>query len=106
MILFFFYLLKFSFSDRYLLMKRYDFITNHMKIGNNQLVLTPHILEQRLFRIKERHGFLKKIGRAQYNPKLPLYISVDELGKGTDDHFAIEVAKRTYEEYDSYLRTL
>lgn len=87
-------------------MKSYDFITTHMKIDNNQIVLTPHILEQRLFRIKERHGFLKKIGRAQYNPKLPLYISIDDLCKGTDDQFAIHVAKRPYEEYDSYLRTL
>lgn len=77
-----------------------------MEIDNNQIVLTPHILEQRLFRIKERHGFLKKIGRAQYNPKLPLYISIDDLCKGTDDQFAINVAKRTYEEFDSYLRTL
>lgn len=102
----FLFLFSFSFSDRYVLMKRYDFITNNMKIDNNQLVLTPHILEQRLFRIKERHGFLKKIGRDQYNPKLPLYISIDELCKGNDDHFAIHVAKQTYEEYDSYLRTL
>lgn len=87
-------------------MKRYDFIINDMEIENNQLVLTPHILEQRLFRIKERHGFLKKIGRAQYNPKLPLYISLDELCKGTDDQFATRLAKQTYGEYDSYLRTL
>lgn len=77
-----------------------------MKIDNNQLLLTPHILEQRLFRIKERHGFLKKIGRAQYNPKLPLYISIDELCKGTDEQFAEELAKRSYDEYDRYLRTL
>lgn len=87
-------------------MKRYDFIVDHMKIENNQLVSTPHIMEQRLFRIKERHGFLKKIGRAQYNPKLPLYISIDDLCKGTDDQFAVDIAKRTYEEYDHYLRTL
>lgn len=87
-------------------MKRYDFLINHMKIENSQLMLTPHILEQRLFRIKERHGFLKKIGRAQYNPKLPLYISADELCKGTDEQFANKIAKRTYEEYDFYLRTL
>lgn len=77
-----------------------------MKIDNDQLVVTPHILEQRLFRIKERHGFLKKIGRAQYNPKQPLYVSLDELCKGTDDQFATQIAKRTYAEYDSYLRTL
>lgn len=101
-----FFVLTFSFPDRYLLMKCFDFITNDMGIEKNQLVLTPHILEQRIFRIKERHGFLKKIGRAQYNPKLPLYISLDELCKRTDDQFAIEVAKQTYEAYDSYLRTL
>ena len=87
-------------------MTTYEFVTEHMKIENSQLVMQPYILKERLFRIKERHGFLKKIGRAQYNPKLPLYTSIDDLGRGTDEQFAIDIAKRTYEEYDSYLRTL
>lgn len=87
-------------------MERYDFVSHVMKIDNAQLVQTPHILENRLFRIKERHGFLKKIGRAQYNPKKELYISLDALCMGTDNEFVEKIAKRPYEEFDQYLRTL
>lgn len=87
-------------------MQRYDYILNHMKIENSQLARTPHILTNRLFRIKERHGFLKRIKRAQYNPKLELYVSLDDLCFGTDEEFVEKLAKRPYEEYDRYLRTL
>lgn len=87
-------------------MQRYDFLSHHMKIENSQIAKDPYILANRLFRTKERHGFLKKIGRAQYNPKLELYVSLSEMCKGTDEEFATNIAKRPYEEYDRYLRTL
>lgn len=77
-----------------------------MQIDNSQIAATPRILENRLFKIKERHGFLKKIGRAQYNPKLELYVPLDIMCLGTDEEFAVNVAKRPYEEFDQYLRTL
>lgn len=96
----------FNILDRLDFMQRYDFISHYMKIPNSHLAKDPYILANRLFRTKERHGFLKKIGRAQYNPKLELYISLNEMCKGTDEEFATNLAKRPYEEYDSYLRTL
>ncbi|XP_031616844.1 transcription termination factor 3, mitochondrial [Contarinia nasturtii] len=97
---------KFWMMHRFDFMERYDFVSHHMKIENSQLAMTPFILTNRLFRIKERHGFLKHIKRAQYNPKLPLYISLDDLCIGTDETFAENIAKRPYEEFESYLRTL
>lgn len=87
-------------------MERYDFVSHHMKIENSQLAMTPHILNNRLFRIKERHGFLRHIKRAQYNHTLPLYISLDDLCMHTDEEFCKNIAKRPYEEFDKYLRTL
>lgn len=87
-------------------MEKYDYILNVMKVENSQLAKTPHILENRFFHIKERHGFLRKIGRARYNPRLELYVSLDDLCKGTDEEFALNIAKRPYEEFDQYLRTL
>lgn len=87
-------------------MQRYDYVSHHMKVPSSHLAKDPYILASRLFRIQERHGFLKKIGRAQYNPTLELYISLNELCKGTDEEFVTNLAKRPYEEYDSYLRTL
>lgn len=87
-------------------MERYDFIMNRMKIGNAQLAKMPQILNNRLFRIKERHGFLWKIHRAQYDPTKELYVSLNDLCIGSDDEFAEKIAKRPYKEFDSYLRTL
>lgn len=92
--------------DQFDFMQRYDYVSDYMRISNAQLVVTPYILTNRLFRIKERHGFLKKIGKAQYNPKKELYISLDALVKGNDEEFVSTIAKCTYEEYDRYLRTL
>lgn len=94
------------FVGRFDLMERYDYITNVMKIDNQQLLMTPSILRSRFFIIKERHGFLRKIDRAQYNPKLPLYISLDELCKDSNEEFCLNLAKRPYEEFENYLRTL
>lgn len=77
-----------------------------MGIDNDQLIKDPFILTVRTFKVKERHGFLKSIGRAQYNPKMELYVSLSDLIKGTDEEFALNIAKRPYEQYDAYLRTL
>lgn len=77
-----------------------------MKIDNDQLVMDPGILAKRISRIKERHGFLKKIGRAQYDPKKPLYVSLTAMCTGRDPDFCENIAKRPYEEFDEYLRTL
>lgn len=94
------------FSDRYNLVDRYDYVSRVMKIDNEQIAMDPYILKNRMFRIKERHGFLKSIGRAQYNRKLELYIPLSELCKGSNEEFAENIAKRPYEEFDAYLRTL
>lgn len=77
-----------------------------MKLSNEDILRTPQVLDTRLFRLQERHGFLKSLKRAQYNPKIDLYISPGELAVGTDAEFAVNVAKSTLETFDAYLRTL
>lgn len=94
------------FSARIDLVDRLDYLSYEMKIDNDRLLMEPQILETRLFRIRERHGFLESIGRAQYDPKIELYISLDALCKYSDEEFAEKVARRPYAEYDRYLRTL
>lgn len=87
-------------------MENYDYINHNMGLDNAQLAKTPFILIARLFRIKERHGFLKKIGRAQYDPHKPLYVCPDQLCVGVDEEFALNIAKRPVDEFHGYLRTL
>lgn len=87
-------------------MENYDYVNHDMGLDNEQLVRTPFILIGRHFRIRERHGFLKKIGRAQYDANKPLYISPDSLALVSDEVFAEELAKRTLAQFHEYLRTL
>lgn len=87
-------------------MMNYDYVNRTMEIDNEQLAVSPFILLARNFRIKERHGFLREIRRAQFNPQKPLYIPLDILCKGTDEEFAANIAKRPLQEFNNYLRTL
>lgn len=87
-------------------MERYDIITKEMKIPQPLILQNPEIFETRGFILRERHGFLKSLGRAQYDPKHDLYVPLHALIVGTNEAFAVKVAKSTYEEFDKYLRTL
>lgn len=87
-------------------MDRYDFISKQMKISNEQLIGRPKVLTCRLFQLRERHGFLKFLNRAQYDPKLDMYIALDDLVLGNDEQFAQNTARSTYSEFDAFLRTL
>lgn len=87
-------------------MERYDILTRELKIPQEIILTSPSILQARSFVIRERHGFLKSLGRAQYDRKLDLYVSLEALATGTNEEFAVNVAKSTYEDFDRYLRTL
>lgn len=87
-------------------MERYDILTREMKLPQELILENPNILQVRSFVLRERHGFLKSLGRAQYDRKIDLYVPLDAIGKGTNEEFAVNVAKSTYEEFDRYLRTL
>lgn len=88
------------------MIENYDYVNYTMEIDNSQLAVAPFILIARHFQLKERHGFLRKIHRAQFNPKKPLYIPLDTLCIGTNEEFAVNLAKRSLEEFNQYLRTL
>lgn len=87
-------------------MERYDIITREMKIPQELILKSPSILLVRAFVLQERLGFLKFLGRAQYDKNLPLYVSLDAIRNCNNEEFAVNVAKSTYEEFDAYLRTI
>lgn len=96
----------FHFTARFELMERYDFLKEQMNISNELILKSPDILCAKTYKIKERHGYLKSIGRAQYNPHLDLYISLDAIATYSDEEFAVNIVKNSLEEYEDYLRTL
>lgn len=88
------------------MLKTFDYVVNTMKISPQLIVQWPEVLTCREFRIKQRHLFLKILGRAQYDPKLPNYISLLTLVGGTDADFAVDIAKSSLQAFNAFLKTL
>ena len=96
----------FLFSGRDALVRRFDFAHNHMGLSHQQIVQFPHVLLTRDFRMRQRHGFLKLLGRDQYDPSKPNYVSPLALVSGTDAEFCFTFAKSSLQAFNDFLKTL
>ncbi|KFB51274.1 AGAP012143-PA-like protein [Anopheles sinensis] len=85
---------------------RFDYVHRRMKISHEDILKTPDLLLTRDFRIKQRHGFLKFLGKVQYDPRKELYIPLKSLAEGTDEEFVTEIAKSNMECFNRFLKTL
>uniref|UniRef100_A0A0A9WEF6 mTERF domain-containing protein 1, mitochondrial n=1 Tax=Lygus hesperus TaxID=30085 RepID=A0A0A9WEF6_LYGHE len=85
---------------------RFSYIHNEMGISHSQIISQPDILTYRESRIRERHMFLKSIGKAQYDPKAPGYVSLKALMSSSDSDFCANVAKSTILVYNKFLKTM
>uniref|UniRef100_U3JSW8 Transcription termination factor 3, mitochondrial n=1 Tax=Ficedula albicollis TaxID=59894 RepID=U3JSW8_FICAL len=61
------------------LKQTFDYLHNIMGIPHHMLTRFPQVFNSKLLRIRERHMFLAFLGRAQYDPAQPSYISLDQL---------------------------
>lgn len=96
----------FRLSDQDILIARLHYIHNVMEIPQEEILKWSGILQLREHRLKQRHEFLKLIGRAQYDPTKDLYVSLKALCVGTDEEFAMNVAKTAYKKFENFLRQL
>ncbi|XP_021118329.1 transcription termination factor 3, mitochondrial isoform X2 [Heterocephalus glaber] len=64
------------------------------------------VFNTRLFKVKDRHLFLAYLGRAQYDPAKPNYISLDKLVSIPDEVFCEEIAKASIQDFEKFLKTL
>lgn len=60
----------------------------------------------RNFKVKQRHQFLKSLGRAQYDPSKENYVPVKALVEGTDLEFCKNYAKCNIDDLNTFLKTL
>ncbi|XP_064010798.1 transcription termination factor 3, mitochondrial isoform X2 [Pogoniulus pusillus] len=88
------------------LRQTFDYLHNVMGIPHNLLTRFPQVFNSKLLRIKERHMFLKFLGRAQYDPAQPSYISLDQLVSLPDEVFCAEIAKASIQDFEKFLKTL
>lgn len=77
-----------------------------MNIQHEFIVEMPEVLLCRKSRLQQRHQFLTKLGRAQYDPKKANYIALDKLIEGTDTEFCTNVAKSTVQSFNVFLKSL
>ncbi|KAF9414697.1 hypothetical protein HW555_007475 [Spodoptera exigua] len=88
------------------LFERFNYIHNTMKISHFTIQQNPEILMCRKFRIKQRHLFLEKLGRAQYDPKKENYIPIKSLVEDSDIEFCKNFAKCSVNDFNMFLKTL
>ncbi|XP_009948073.1 PREDICTED: transcription termination factor 3, mitochondrial [Leptosomus discolor] len=88
------------------LKQTFDYLHNIMGIPHNMLTRFPQVFNSKLLRIKERHMFLTFLGRAQYDPAQPSYISLDQLVSLPDEVFCTEIAKASIQDFEKFLKTL
>ncbi|XP_015189163.1 PREDICTED: transcription termination factor 3, mitochondrial [Polistes dominula] len=84
----------------------FDYAHNEMKLSHEFISSQPYVLLCRKRRLEQRHKFLVKLGRAQYDPTKPMYVSLIALIGGTDDQFCQNVAKTSRETYDLFLKSM
>lgn len=77
-----------------------------MNLSHELISAQPIVLTSRIHRIKERHLFLESLGRAQYNPKEPGYVSLTALVSGNDIDFCRDIAKTTVASFNLFQKTV
>ncbi|KAH8274554.1 hypothetical protein KR044_012186 [Drosophila immigrans] len=87
------------------IVERFSYIHNDMGLSHKQIVQCPELLASREFRLRERHEFLKLLGRAQYDPQKDLYVSPIDVVQGNNFYFVRNVAKSDLETFDLFLKT-
>ena len=77
-----------------------------MGLSHEAILQYPSILTKKSLFLKSRHSFLKMLGRDQYNPKKPNYISPKVLSEENDADFCEFGARVPVELYNKFLMTI
>ncbi|XP_065359489.1 transcription termination factor 3, mitochondrial [Calliphora vicina] len=87
------------------LIERFAYAHQEMQLSHQMILQQPEILTSREFRLRERHEFLKMLGRAQYDPEKDMYISPKSLVEGNNHYFVRNVSKSDMETFELFLKT-
>ncbi|VDO97731.1 unnamed protein product [Soboliphyme baturini] len=97
---------KLFITDKRFLVATFDYVHNSLGFSHEEILKWPRVLRERKSRIQERHEFLRKIGRAQYDPMKPNFVSLNALMNDRDRDFCFTVAKVPVSVYNEFLKTL
>lgn len=92
--------------DDSLVLKCFEVLHCEAGIPHHILAHFPTALTGNPLEVAERHQFLTSLGRAQYDPGKPQYVSPIALTEGSDMEFAEKVARSTIQLYNAFLKTI
>ncbi|KAG7500418.1 transcription termination factor 3, mitochondrial [Solea senegalensis] len=84
----------------------FDLLHNTMKVPHHLITKFPQVFNTKYLRIRERHLFLEYLGKAQYDPALPSYISLDCLVSLPDETFCTDLASASLEDFYLFQKTI
>jgi len=87
-------------------LRQFELLHNVAKIPHDILSKFPDSLLSPWLRTRPRIKFLESLGRAQFDPTQPNYVSPEMLTAGDDEVFCEKVAKCPLELYDKFQKTL
>jgi len=87
------------------LLAQFDLLHSQLSIPHDILCQFPESLRRSPILTDLRHLFLKHLGRAEYRPDQPGYISPELLTEGTDEEFCEKVAKCDIDLFYKFLKT-
>ncbi|XP_068621683.1 transcription termination factor 3, mitochondrial [Battus philenor] len=88
------------------LLERFNYVHNVMQIAHKQILQYPNILLCRNFIIKQRHEFLDKLGRSQYDPRKDNFVPLSAFIEETDVNFCQKYAKCHIDDFNTFLKTM
>lgn len=93
-------------TNRDLLLRNFDYLHNTMMLEHAHILSWPKALHADIETLRNRHLFLVHIGKAQYDPKAPCFVSLAALIDNTDQQFCVKVAETDLQTYRNFLKTL
>ncbi|OQR79598.1 mTERF domain-containing protein 1 [Tropilaelaps mercedesae] len=91
------------FESDAVLLKRFKLIRK-MGLEHEAIVDFPKIFLLRDYQLEQRLGFLEHLGRAQFDPEKPNYISAKDIAVKESNKFAKKTAKSTVGEFQDYIK--
>jgi mTERF domain-containing protein len=93
-------------QDTQTIQDRFDIFHNDIGFSHKILVKFAPCLKSDLILVKTRLEFLKKLGRAQFEPNLPNFVSPNSLALIDDIDFSIQVANVPVSLYNQFQQTI
>ena len=97
------FVLEFLFLLYIFYLVRFEMAHHTLGLSHQTIVQHPYILLKNRLVLRDRHLFLKKLGRDQYDPAKPNFVSPKTLCEDSDSEFCTRSAKIPVEYYNKFL---